>query len=633
MVGTAGHIDHGKTALVRALTGVDTDRLPDEKRRGITIDLGFAALELPPHRLAIVDVPGHERFIRNMLAGASGFDLALLVVAADDSVMPQTREHLEILRLLGIRSGVVVITKCDLAAPSWVELVAEEVKTLVAGSFLERAPIVTTSAATGQGIDSVKDALRELCDRLPPRTDPGPFRMSVDRSFTVAGHGTVVSGTIASGTVSVGDELEWHPRGRSVRVRAIHRHDRTVESATQAARAAINVAGGSQAELARGDELAAIGYLTPSRLLTVELSSSGRLSHGSRYRLHLGTAEVGATLALIGGDRVPSLAQLFLSEAVATVAGCPFVLRDESPPATVGGGRVLQPVPRRIRRRDFASLALLEHLRSPEPADRVRAALAFGGLRPWTPLSLCRDTGVPVAEIPAIIESLTAAGAMVEIPLGLRRSTRVVAEHAAELEGRLLRALARLHAESPRLSSISKSRLLSRFAYLENEPLVAGLLENLAARGSVIAMGRSVGLSGYVPRLSQSERRLKAEIARAYRSGGMNPPEPSEWVGKSTSTAAVRELLTLLAEEDQIVPIAPDLYLDADVVAEIRRRVTERLAVGPPISMSDLRDLLGTTRKYAVPIGEYLDRIGLTRREGDVRTLDPDRGREDNASP
>ncbi|HEX8202328.1 MAG TPA: selenocysteine-specific translation elongation factor, partial [Isosphaeraceae bacterium] len=360
VVGTAGHIDHGKTALVRALTGVDTDRLPAEKQRGITIDLGFAALDLGDHRLALVDVPGHERFIRNMLAGATGLDLALLVVAADDSVMPQTREHLEILRLLGLPAGVVALTKCDLADPDWLDLVEEEVRGLVAGTFLAGSEVVRTSAATGAGIDALKRALGRLGERAPGRPDPGPFRMAIDRAFTVAGHGTVVTGTVASGSVAVGDDLEWLPEGRAVRVRGLHRHDRPVERVGRGARAAINLGGVHHAEVRRGQELAAPGYLAATRILSAEILASADaprpLRHRGRYRLHLGTAEVAATLSLLDG---PELApggamagQLFLAEPVVAVHGQPLILREASPPATLGGGRVLQPLARRVRRRD-----------------------------------------------------------------------------------------------------------------------------------------------------------------------------------------------------------------------------------------------------------------------------------------
>ena len=323
VLGTAGHIDHGKTALVRALTGVDTDRLPAEKQRGITIDLGFAALSLGAHRLALIDVPGHERFVRNMLAGASGLDLAMLVIAADDSVMPQTREHLEILRLLGLAGGLIVLTKCDLADLAWISLVEDEVRELVRGTFLENAAIVRTSAVTGLGIDELKVELARLCDSVTVRQDSGLFRMAIDRSFTVAGHGTVVTGTVASGSVCPGDDLEWQPAGRAVRVRGLHRHDQPVERLGRGSRGAINLVGVHHGEIGRGQELAAPGYLQATRILSVDVASSGEavraLRHRGRYRVHLGTAEVAATLALLeGNDLAPGahqLGQLFLAAA------------------------------------------------------------------------------------------------------------------------------------------------------------------------------------------------------------------------------------------------------------------------------------------------------------------------------
>ena len=278
VLGTAGHIDHGKTALIRALTGVDTDRLPAEKQRGITIDLGFAALPLGSTRLALIDVPGHERFIRNMLAGASGLDMAMLVVAADDSVMPQTREHLEILRLLGLSDGLIVLTKCDLVDPSWIGLVEDEIRELVRGTFLAEATIVRTSSVTGMGIDHLKDELARLCEHFTVGQDTGLFRMAIDRSFTVAGHGTVVTGTVASGSVSVGDDLEWQPAGRTVRVRGLHRHDQAVERIGRGARGAINLAGVHHAEIVRGQELSTPGYLQATRVLSVDLKSSDECS-------------------------------------------------------------------------------------------------------------------------------------------------------------------------------------------------------------------------------------------------------------------------------------------------------------------------------------------------------------------
>ena len=630
VLGTAGHIDHGKTALVRALTGVDTDRLPDEKLRGITIDLGFAALELGDSRLAIVDVPGHERFIRNMLAGATGFDLAMLVVAVDDSVMPQTREHLDILRLLKIQAGLVALTKCDLSDETWVDLVEEDVRALVAGTFLEGCPIVRTSATTGRGIRDLKEILAQLCGAAPASVDTGPFRMAVDRAFTIAGHGTVVSGTVASGTVSIGDDLEWLPAAKPVRVRGLHRHDRPIESIGRGARAAINLAGVRHTEIVRGDELAEPGYLRSSRVLSVEVVGMEHairpVRHRARYRLHIGTAEVSATLSLLGTEDIPpgraALAQLFLSHPVVAVHGQPFVLREESPAATVGGGRVLQPVARRVRRRDTAAIARLERLRSTVPTDRLLSALAGYGLEPWTEQTLCRDSGLALGEIPLALDRLRSSGEIVEVALGPRRVARLVAGVVSDLEDRLLRALGRLHAGRPRLSAIPRARLAAELAYIEDDALVSGLIERLRGLGEVVADARTVARKGHLPKLSQGERKLKAEIAEAYLAGGMSPPEPAEWMAKSNPrAAAVPELLALLCEEERIVLIAPGFYLDTDTAAEVRRRVVERMSDGSSLSMSELRDLLGTTRKYAVPIGEYLDRIGLTLREGDARRL------------
>jgi len=632
VLGTAGHIDHGKTALVRALTGVDTDPLPAEKQRGITIDLGFAALELGGDRLALVDVPGHERFIRNMLAGATGLDLALLVVAADDSVMPQTREHLEILRLLGLAGGLVALTKCDLADPGWLDLVEGEVRSLVAGTFLAGSPIVRTSAATGAGLDELKAELARLCVAVPARSDPGLFRMAIDRSFTVPGHGTVVTGTVASGAVAVGEELQWFPAGRSVRVRGIHRHDRPVDRVGRGARAAINLGGVHHAEVRRGHELGAPGYLEPTRVLSVDLLAAADaprpLRHRARYRLHLGTAEIAATLALLepaeGRAGGPVLGQLMLAEPAVAVYGQPFILREESPPTTLGGGRVLQPTARRIRRRDVAAIGRLGRLRSPDPAERVAAALAFRGLAPWSEPALCRLAGLAVGEVGPVLDRLTAAGAVVELPIGPRRTTRVPAEHAAELEDRVRRALGRLHAAKPRQSTIPRAHVAAALPDLGNDALVGGLIDRLRGRGEVVADARTVALRGHEPKLSHTERKLMGEIAAACRTGGLNPPDAAELAARAGPRAAVvPELLALLVDEGRIVELGHGLHLDADADAELRRRVAGRLADGSRITMAELRDLLGTTRKYAVPIGEYLDRVGVTVREGDLRRLGP----------
>lgn len=630
ILGTAGHIDHGKTALVRALTGMETDRLPAEKQRGITIDLGFASLTLGPYHLALIDVPGHERFIRNMLAGASGLDLAMLVVAADDSVMPQTREHLEILQLLELSGGVIALTKCDIPDPSWVSLVQEEVRELVRGTFLENAAIVRTSAVTGQGIDDLKTALAELCGSVEVKQDSGLFRMAIDRSFTVAGHGTVVTGTVASGRVSVGDELEWLPAGRSVRVRGLHRHDEPVESIGRGSRAAINLVGVHHGEVSRGDELAASGYLTPTRVISVELSCSPHatkaIRHRARYRVHLGTTEALATLTLLEGNALApgssQLGQLFVAQPVVAVYGQPLILREESPPATVGGGRVLQPVARKIRRRDQPAINRLKAMRSSDPLERLASALASLGLDPWSEKGLCARTGLPIEKIGPALEVLTERGTLVNVLVGPKRSAYILSDVVVDLEDRVFRALGRLHAARPRQSAIPLSYLAAELGDLQSPALILGIVERLKARGKVVVEGRTVAVKGYEPRLSQAERRLKGELLEQIRQGGMSPPESAELTKAAGARGAVvPELLALLRDEQKVVEISPSLYIDFDVESKIRAEVVEHLSKNGVMTMAELRNLLGTTRKYAVPIGEHLDRIGLTKRDGDLRRL------------
>src|SRR3954469_25522960 len=396
ILGTAGHIDHGKTSLVKALTGIDCDRLPEEKARGITIDIGFAHLALGDYRLGIVDVPGHERFVKNMLAGATGIDLALLVVAADDSVMPQTREHLEILKLLGLRHGLIALTKADLVDDTTREVVGLEVRELVRDSFLADAPVVATSAQTGFGIAELKAALADVCRRATVNEAGEWFRLPIDRAFVVQGHGTVVTGSVVSGAVTVGDELDWHKGDGSVeriRVRGLNNHGEAVPEAHRGQRAAVNLAGVPHEQVFRGQELAAPGYLVPSKVLTVRLSTSPEfrrpIKHRLPARLHVGTAEVMATVSLLDCDTVEpgqwGLAQLFLDDPVTTVWGQPFVLRDSSAEHTLGGGQVLQPSAVKVRRRHLEVLERVEKLWSDDPEPRVLAAAWFAGYHGFAP--------------------------------------------------------------------------------------------------------------------------------------------------------------------------------------------------------------------------------------------------------
>ncbi len=630
ILGTAGHIDHGKTALVKALTGIDCDRLPEEKARGITIDIGFAALELPPFRLGIVDVPGHERFVKNMLAGATGIDLALLVVAADDSVMPQTREHLEILRLLGLRHGLIALTKCDLVDDTTREVVELEVRDLVRGSFLEAAPLVPTSAHTGAGISELKQAIAAACARVEERPGKQWFRMGIDRSFIVQGHGTVVTGSVTSGGVKVGEELEWLPRGERVRVRSLQHHDQPVEESHRGQRAAINLAGVHHDDVLRGQELATPGFLVPSRVLTVRLhclsDMKRSLKHRLPARLHLGTAEVMATVSLLDCDTIApgqwGLAQLFLDEPATAAWGQPFVLRESSAAQTLGGGQVLQPVARKVRRRHLEVLERIERLWTGDARERALTVAWFGGFDGFTRADLVRGANLGPDEADECIAALTAQGELVELVTGPARRLLLHKDMVHELEERLLLTLSRMHQQFPLLTTHDRQKIQSQLAYVGDDALVHAAVERLLQRKKLVGDLRRIGRADFKPKLSGNLRKLKDKLVAAYQEARFQPPEPARFAGQAGGNASnLNDLFEVCVGEGYLVRVAEDLYLHADVEAEMRQRVRERLAEGPGLTVAEIRDLLGTTRKYAVPLCEYLDRVGLTRREGDLRLL------------
>lgn len=630
ILGTAGHIDHGKTSLVKALTGIDCDRLPEEKARGITIDIGFATLELDGYRLGIVDVPGHERFIKNMLAGATGVDLAVLVVAADDSVMPQTREHLEILRLLGLRHGVIALTKCDLVDETTREVVELEVRDLVQGSFLEKAPLVRTSAHSGEGIAELKAAIAEACRHVEERGGREWFRLAIDRSFIVQGHGTVVTGSVTSGSVKVGDELDWLPRGERVRVRSLQNHDRPVEEVHRGQRAALNLAGVHHEDVVRGQEVATPGYLVPSRVLTVRLHClpdvKRPIKHRASVRFHVGTAEIMGTVSLLDCDVVEpghwGLAQVFLEEPATATWGQPFVVRGPSATQTLGGGQVLQPAARKIRRRHLEMLERIERLWTGDAEQRALAVAWFGGFAGFTPADLVRGANVAPDQADELIRRLTERGDLVDIPLGQARHILLHADMVKELDERLLQALARLHEQFPLMSSHDRQKVQSQLDYVGDDALVHAAVDRLIQRKQLVGDLRRIGRADFKPKLSGNQKKLKDKIVATYREACFQPPEPSGFANQAGGNAAsLKDLFELCVAEAQLVHIVDDIYLHADVEADMRRQLTERLASGPGMTVAEIRDLLGTTRKFAVPLCEYIDRIGLTRREGDLRLL------------
>jgi selenocysteine-specific elongation factor len=630
ILGTAGHIDHGKTSLVKALTGIDCDRLPEEKARGITIDIGFANLELPPFRLGIVDVPGHERFVKNMLAGATGIDLALLVVAADDSVMPQTREHLEILRLLGLGHGVIALTKADLVDATTREVVELEVRDLVGGTFLEDAPLIATSAHTGAGVAELKAAIAEACTRVEERTGRQWFRLAIDRAFVVQGHGTVVTGSVTSGGVRVGDELEWLPRGERVRVRSLQNHDRAVEEVHRGQRAAINLAGVRHEDVVRGQEVATPGYLVPARVLTVRLhclaDMKRPIKHRMPVRFHLGTAEVMGAVALLDCDTIEpghwGLAQLFLEEPVTGTWGQPFVLRESSATQTLGGGQVLQPTARKIRRRHLEMLERVERLWTGDARARALAVAWFGGFAGFTAADLVRGANVGPDDAAERIDRLKGEGELVDVVISPARRLLLHKDMVQELEERILQALGRLHEQFPLMSTHDRQKVQSQLDYVGDDALVHAAVDRLIARKELVGDLRRIGRADFKPKLSGPLRKLKDKLVAAYQAAGFQPPEPASFANQAGGNAAnLRDLFDVCVAEGHLTRVTDEVYLHADADADMRRRVAERLGQGPGLTVAEIRDLLGTTRKYAVPLCEYLDRVGVTRREGDLRVL------------
>jgi len=640
ILGTAGHIDHGKTALIKALTGTDTDRLPEEKRRGITIELGFAELSLGPYQLGIVDVPGHERFVRNMLAGATGVDLALLVVAADDSVMPQTREHLEILRLLNLRGGVIAITKCDLAESEWLDLIEQDIRELVADTFLADAPIIRTSATEGSGVDeliaALTDAAAQAAETSP--SDSGPFRMAIDRTFTVAGHGTVVTGSVISGSVATGDELVIEPDEIKVRVRGLQNHGREAQQVHRGQRAAINLAGVHHDQLRRGHELASPEHLLPSSLLWTRLhlleSAPRPLKNRSRVRLHVGTAEVMASVMLFDRDRLMpgerAPAQLFLSNPAVSTWGQPLVIRSQSPVMTIGGGQVIHPNPSRLRRlgkndeQAADTLRRLGDLWSDDQLRRASAAAFFAGLAPWQPADLARTAGID--DPAAVRDELVKRGELLAMDVSHSRGVLVHRDALEEFSWRVESVMEKMHAKQPLKPMLDRSRLASHFAYLKTEGLFAAVLRRMAEARKIRLTEREVALTGQEAELSPQQLKLFDWIIEQYEKAAFQPPSVKQLAEEvSRNKAAVPELVDLAVSQGTLVQVSPDIFLHADMEEQMRSKLTERFAAGDltdgGLTVSQIRETLGTTRKYAVPLCEYLDAQGFTKRKDNVRVL------------
>lgn len=630
LIGTAGHIDHGKTALVGALTGVDTDRLPDEKRRQITIDLGFAPLEIDDYSIGIVDVPGHERFVKNMLAGAAGVDLAMLVIAADDSVKPQTREHLDILKHLRLKTGIIVITKCDLAELDWIELVESEVRELTDGTFLADAPIVRVSAKGGTGLDELRATIAAAAEQvIAGREDrsTGHFRMSVDRVFTIAGHGTVVTGSVASGQVSIGDQLELQPQGTAVRVRGLQSHDASVDQIVRGQRAAINLAGVHYDEISRGQCLVSCDSLRPSKLLTVELELSDQLSrslkHRSAIRLHIGTASIPGKIALLRETQLEpgsqTYAQLFLSQPVAAIWGQPFVLRSISPVETLGGGRILDPSAVRIKRGSDKVLRVLDKLSADEPLQRAEAAAFLARTRAWQPSDISILAGI---DDPAMtLQQLVDQQIVLQLTLSNGDTCYLHRDIASLQIDRISKVLADEHTKTPLRKFVERSRIAQHFRQVPTN-LLDALLATMQRDGQLIVVTQGLSQTDWSPQLSESQEKLLSEICSTYQTASFQPPSYDQLASDlGHPKEDIAELADVAVELGRLVRISKELMIDQAAEQQARTLLAIKMGEGVQLSVSQIRDLLGTSRKIAVPFCEHLDAIGLTRRQGDLRGL------------
>lgn len=628
ILGTAGHIDHGKTTLVKALTGTDADRLPEEQRRGMTIELGFAGVTIGAIQFGVVDVPGHERFVRTMVAGATGIDIALIVVAADDSVMPQTIEHVEILHLLGVHHGIVAITKTDTVDGDMVELVAEEVRELLADTPLEDAPIHPVSSVTGDGLDELKQTIVSVAKRIEGAPTKVPFRMAVDRAFTVQGRGTVVTGSILRGQVSPGDILEVNPGREKCRVRDLQTHGTSCGALSRGQRAAINVSGIGREQVQRGAELATPGYLQSSRIVDVKLtclSTYTRPLKSTRVvRLELGTVELPVRVVLVEGKALEpgqsAYAQLRSGDPITSVYGQRFIIRDENATRTIGGGIVLRPIAYRRRREVHAELDSLTRLENGDAADRLEEVLRTSRFTTPTELQLCARAGVELDDVSKVLTQLRVGKRWVPIA-----GTGAYAVPAAvdDLAFRLSTWLERHHRVHPELPGRAVDTVIGWLERMTNRSLARPLFDYFVKKKAFKMIGRFVCLPAFAPSLTAADEKLMAAMIDEIRGGGFQPPALD---GLSVSAQADRKrwerLATLAIALGELVKVDAKIYLHTEVERQLRERVTHMINEVGSVTVAQVREALDSSRKYVVPFLEYLDRIGFTKREGDQRVLE-----------
>ncbi|MBN2053519.1 selenocysteine-specific translation elongation factor [bacterium] len=628
VLGTAGHIDHGKTSFIKALTGIDADRLKEEQERGITIDIGFAHLKSPwGDVISIIDVPGHERFVRNMMAGASGIDFVVLVVAADEGVMPQTREHLVICDLLGIRRGLTVLTKTDKVDEEWLELVREDLADYLAGTFLRGAPIVPVSNETGAGIEEARKAIFDIAAGIEGKPATGRFRMPVDRVFTIKGFGTVVTGTVISGRVGLGDTVELLPLGTIAKIRGLQFHDEVVPAVASGQRAAMNLQGIDKDELERGDYIAAPGALSYRYQLNAlynALEDAPVVKHRMRVRIHLGTREVMGRISRLDGETVEPgetcHVQIRLEQSVAALPGDRFIIRRYSPVTTIGGGVVVETTERKLGRNRPDVIARLQRLVEADPRERLMVLLEERGRHGMTAPELLHQLPSTAPEPVELLAEDVANGTVLRIdqdppffihPRGL-----------SDLRDRLAAIITDYHRRQPLKGGIPREELRSTLDPDLDHRVFSTVLQVLQSRDDLRIDGARVALPDFEVKLTTAQTELRRELLAAYSNGGFSPPGTTQLLNDAfAGRADAARMIDLLVEDGSLVKIKEGMLMEKDHHQRLLATVTDFLAKNERMSVSDFKDLTGASRKIAVPLLEYLDAQGLTRRSGDDRIL------------
>ncbi|BBO74451.1 selenocysteine-specific translation factor [Desulfosarcina widdelii] len=629
ILGTAGHIDHGKTSLIKAVTGTNTDRLKEEQKRGITIELGFASLDLPGgQHLGIVDVPGHEKFVKNMVAGATGIDIVAMVIAADEGVMPQTREHMEICTLLGVRHGMVVLTKIDMVDEEWLELVTEDIREFTMGTFLEEAPVVPVSSATGEGISRFIEQLDALCKNVPEHTSTGLFRLPVDRVFSMKGFGTVITGSLISGRIGVGESIMIYPGTTVSKVRGIQVHNQGREFAEAGMRTAINFQGLEKTAINRGDILARENTLVPSYMVDLEMhflsSNKKPIKNRTQVRFHTGTSEIMGNLILLDREELAPgetcVAQIRLDEPVSLVRDDRFVARSYSPVRTIGGGKVINPIPVKHKRFHQDVVDALKSLAEADPEGIIDHQAHMAGPAGVTFAELLLMTNLPAKALDATIASMLNSQTIVLVD---KESRRYVHQETFDDLKQLSRTvLETYHRENPLKTGISKEELKSKFPHDAGGKLFTLVLNREIKDNGIVLEDDRVRLSNHEVSLQVDQQELKQQILDVYRQSGLTPPYFREIVKQlDVEPKPAKGVLELLIGEGALVKVKEDLYYDRPTLENLKQKLVDHIVAKGEISTPEFKDMTGASRKYVIPLIEHFDATNVTIRVGDIRKL------------